>query len=563
MSLLFKAFGGCLWYYYSMSSLVDQQQEYAALSKSELLSLLSGKDELIGSHEQDRSDHLQLIQSLDKALKEKQQLIRAQQQHIEKIEAYLRLSRIQRFGSSSEKMPWQVDLFDEAELAVAISELEAELPEEDLPERARSRKRPQRGFSDKLPRVVIQLALTDEDKAGASKTFFVKVKEELDVVPARARVLEYWQEKAVFEGDHGETLVRAATRPVHPLGKCKASLSLLAYIMVAKYADGLPLYRLEGILSRYGGSISRTAMANWIIRLEDVFKPLLNLMREHQLQGDYLQADETRLQVLKETGKAATSDKWMWVIRGGPPDEPVVLFEYDPSRSGEVASRLLSGFKGILQADGYSGYNAICRDEDIRRIGCMDHCRRKFVEAAKASPQPGKAGKHGKVSKADTAISMIRKLYRIEEQMRDLTPAEKQLIRQRQAKPMLDDLKVWLERNVSRVPKDSLTRTAINYMLNQWEYISYYCEDGRLHISNALAENAIRPFAVGRRAWLFSDTPRGARASAACYSLVETARANGLEPYAYISQVLQHIGTANTVEQLEALLPWNAKDVLS
>jgi hypothetical protein len=375
--------------------------------------------------------------------------------------------------------------------------------------------------------------------------------------------LEYWQERAVFEDDHGDTVVKSAPRPIHPLGKCKASLALLAYILVAKYADGLPLYRLEGILARYGGSISRTAMANWIIRLEDVFKPLLNLMREHQVQGDYLQADETRLQVLKETGKAATSDKWMWLIRGGPPDQPVVLFEYDPSRSGEVPKRLLSGFKGILQADGYSGYNAICRDEQIRRIGCMDHCRRKFVEAAKAAPKTDKAAKSGKVSKADMAISMIRKLYRIEGEIKDLDPVEKKRIRQKLAKPALDEIKIWLDKNSSRVPKDSLTRTAMTYMLNQWEYLTYYCEDGRLHISNALAENAIRPFAVGRRAWLFSDTPRGARASATCYSLVETAKANKLEPFAYINYLLQHIATADTVEKLEALLPWNVKSELS
>ena len=563
MSLFFKAFLGRLWYHYVMSSAAKQPPKYAALSKSELLSLLSDKDELIALHDRDRSTHLQVIESQDKVLKEKQQLIRAQQNHIEKIEAYLRLAQVQRFGSSSEKMSCQVDLFDEAELAVALSELEAELPEEDLPKQARPKKSPQRGFSDNLPRVVIQLPLDESEKAGASKTFFVKVKEELDVIPAQARVLEYWQEKAVFEDDHGGTVVKAAARPVHPLGKCKASLSLLAYILVAKYADGLPLYRLEGILARYGGSISRTAMANWIIRLEDVFKPLLNLMREHQVQGDYLQADETRLQVLKETGKSATSDKWMWVVRGGPPAQPVVLFEYDPSRSGEVATRLLSGFEGVLQADGYSGYNAICRDENIRRIGCMDHCRRKFVDAVKGAPKSGKAVRKGKVSKADVAISMIRKLYRIEDQIKDLAPAEKKLIRQQQAKPALEDLKVWLGKNVSRVPKDSLTRKAINYMLNQWEYLTYYCEDGHLHISNALAENAIRPFAVGRRAWLFADTPRGARASAACYSLVETARANGLEPYAYIRHILEHIGTADTVEKLEALLPWNAKDALS
>lgn len=527
----------------AMSPAPKPTQDYAALEQSELLARLAEQD--------------QIVQRQNKVIKDRDQLIRAQRQHIEKIEAYLNLAKVQRFGSNSEKMSWQVDLFDEAELELALCDLEAQIPAEVLPRP--KRKAPIRGFSDKLPRVRVEHRLGDDEKAGATRTFFVKTKEELDIVPAQARVLEHYQEKAVFDDVQGGDRIKVAGRPVHPLGKSMASLSLLAYIVVSKYADGLPLYRLEGILKRYGGSVTRTAMANWIIRLEDVFKPLLNLMREHQLQGDYLQADETRLQVLKETGKAATSDKWMWVVRGGPPDEPVVLFEYDPSRSGEVPRRLLAGFRGILQADGYSGYNAICRDEDIRRIGCMDHCRRKFVEASKSAP----VRQAGKVSKADVAIGKIRKLYRIEQKISELSPAEKRKVREQLAKPALVELKTWLESNLGKVPKNSLTRTAMQYMLNQWEYISYYVEDGRLHISNALAENAIRPFAVGRRAWLFSDSPRGARASATCYSLIETAKANGLEPSAYIRHVLEHIGAADTVEKLEALLPWYARESMT
>lgn len=298
-------------------------------------------------------------------------------------------------------------------------------------------------------------------------------------------------------------------------------------------------------------------MANWVIRLEEVFRPLINLMREHQIHSDYLQADETRVQVLKETGKKATSDKWMWVIRGGPPDQPVVLFEYDPSRAGAVPARLLEGFQGILQADGYSGYNQICRDNGIRRIGCLDHCRRKFVEASKAAAPSGKTKKNSTVSKADVAIGMIRKLYRIEDKIKDLDPEQKKAMRQKLSVPALAEFKAWLDKNASRVLKDSLTWTAINYTLNQWEYLTYYCEDGKLHISNALAENAIRPFAVDRRNWLFSDTSRGAKASATCFSLVETAKANNLEPYQYLHHVLQNIAAADTLEKLEALLPWN------
>jgi transposase len=494
------------------------------------------------------------VPELLQALEQKDHIIEEQRKLLRLMEEKLRLAQIRRFGASSEKQPHMGDLFDEAELEAALDDIEAQLPPDETSPLPRQRRKPRQRFSDQLPRVQIHLTLSDEQKAGASKTFFTKVKEELDIVPAQARVLEYWQEKAVFDDDTGGQRIETAGRPIHPLGKCIASVQLLAYLLVAKYADALPLYRLEQILKRYGGAITRTTMANWVIRLDDVFKPLINLLREHQLGGDYLQVDETRIQVLKETGKAATSDKWMWLVRGGPPDRPAVLFEYDVSRGEHVPSRLLAGFAGVLQADGYAGYNDVCRNNAIIRIGCWDHARRKFVEASKATPAKKKGDK---VSKADVALSQIRKLYAIEKKLGELDAEQKTIQRQRLSQPVLDDLKTWLETNQRRVPKDSLTAVAINYTLNQWEELVGYCQDGRLHISNALAENAIRPFAVGRRNWLFSDTPRGARASATCYSLIETAKANGLEPSAYLSHVLQHIGAADTVEKLEALLPWN------
>ncbi|RLA40988.1 MAG: IS66 family transposase [Gammaproteobacteria bacterium] len=527
-----------------MQSAIKKQQKqgsYEGLSASQLLAILAEKDDLLQVHQ--------------KHLGDKDHIILEQGKRIDLLEEYLRLAAVQKFGVSSEKLAFQSDLFDEAEIEVTLSELEEQLPEED---RIRPKKKKRkRGFSDKLPRVKIHLTLTDEEKEGAIKTFFTKVKEELEFIPAQVKVLEYWQEKAVFNNNNGEDLIVAAQRPVHPLGKCFASPTLLAYIIASKYADGLPLYRLEGMLKRYGGDISRSNMANWIIRLQDTFQPLINLIREVQLEGNYLQADETRIQVLKETGKTAQSDKWMWVIRGGPPDKQSVLFEYDPSRAGAVAERLLDGFGGVLQADGYSGYSKVCRSAGITRIGCFDHARRKFVEASRAAEAKGTPKKAGQPTKADVALNKIRRLYAIEKSIKDLEHDKKKQARQKLSVPMLEDLKPWLEKNVSRVPKDSLTHKAINYTLNQWEYLIGYCEDGQLNISNALAENAIRPFAVGRRAWLFADTSHGARASATCYSLVESAKANGLEPYAYLHHVLAHIAAADTLEKLEALLPWN------
>jgi transposase len=501
------------------------------------------------------------VEQKDRLLKEQDQIIGQHKKQIAEYKKLLklfeeaeRLSKLKRFASSSEKSIFQISFFDEAELEEALSDIERQIPDEDSPKKKPRKKR--QGFSDKLPRVRVELTLTEEEKTGAINTFFTKVKEELDIIPAQAQVIEYWQEKAVFGEEIGETKMVSAKRPAHPLGKSIASMALLAYILVSKYADSLPLYRLETILKRYGGNITRTTMANWIIRLDDVFTPLINLLREHQLSCDYLQADETRVQVLKEDGKAATSDKWMWLIRGGPPQQPVVLFNYDASRSEAVPVRLLEDFKGVLQTDGYAGYNQVCRNNGITRIGCWDHARRKFIEASKAAPAKKKGHQ---VSKADVAVGKIRKLYAIESKIKDLEPELKKQQRQKLSKPLLDDFKDWLEKNISRVPKNSLTYKAIYYSLNQWDLLVGYCDDGQLNISNALAENAIRPFAIGRKNWLFSDTSRGAKASATCYSLIETAKANGLEPYKYLHYVLQHIAEAKTVDDIEALLPWNMK----
>ena len=528
-----------------------QSPDYRGLSTEELLVLIAEKDAKI---EAACSEKIAAEDQMAAAVLARDKRIKSQERIIKLLEEQLRLARIRKFAASSEKLPFQIGLFDEAELEVSLTELDEQIAEEEPPARPRPKTR-NRGFAEDLPRKRIELRLSEAEKIGASKTFFTKVKEELEYIPAQLNVLEYWQEKAVFDAD-GEERIVAATRPVHPLNKCFAHISLLAYIIVAKYADGLPLYRLEGILKRGGNAVSRTNMAHWVIRLEDVFKPLIHLIRESQNSGRYLNADETRIQVLKEDGRRAQTDKWMWVTCGGPPGQPSVLFEYDPSRAGAVPERLLTDFKGILQADGYTGYAGICRQNKLARIGCWDHARRKFVEAVRASDPKAKKAK-GKPSKAEVAVGKIRQLYRIESAIADDSEAQKYRKRQELAVPVLNDLKAWLEKNVSKVLKGSQTRVAMEYTLNQWEYLIGYCEHGYLNISNAKAENAVRPFAVGRKAWLFADTAHGARASAICYSLIETAKANQLEPYAYILYVLEHIGSADTVEALEALLPWN------
>lgn len=518
----------------------------------------------------DTSSLVEIVTKKDRALEEKNQIIEKKsdvieqlKQRIEYLEEYLRLERTRRFGPSSEKNPNQGELlFDEAEAIEEASPVETAL-EVIQGNNDRPKKRGRKGLSKNLPRHQVHLTLSEQEKEGAVDTFYSVVKEELDIVPPKARIIEYLQEKAVFI-DKGERQVKAAERPKHPLNKCIASINLLVYIILSKYCDGLPLYGLEAILKRYGGEITRTSMANWVIRLTIGLQPLINLLREHQLSNGYLQIDETRIKVLKEINRSPQSDKWMWVSKGGPPDKPVVLFDYDPSRGKEVAARLLDGFEGYVQCDGLGSYDAVCQHTDkITQLGCFDHARRKFVEAQKAAKTPGGKAKGNQAPcKATVALGKIGALYRLERSIKDLPPYEKYQYRKKVAVPLLAEFKIWLENNISRVVKGGLLYKAIYYSLNQWPKLIRYCEDGRLNISNAGAENAIRPFAVGRKRWLFSDTPKGAHASAMHYSLIETAKANGLNPEEYYRHILTRLPYAEKVEDVEALLPWNVKAVL-
>ncbi|PCH93576.1 MAG: IS66 family transposase [Gammaproteobacteria bacterium] len=461
-----------------------------------------------------------VIKEKSDIIAKKSDVISEQKQRIEILEEYLRLSKVKRFGASSEQTPpEQGNLFNEAEVTAA-PEPEPDPLDLSSTDDDKNKKTGRKPFDKKIPRHQVFAYLSDEDKAGAINTFFVKVREELDIVPAKVQILEYMQEKAVFKDEQGNSTIKLADMVKNPIAKAMGSVNLMTYVVVAKYVDGLPLHRLEKIIQRYGGSISRATLANWVIGLANQVQCLVNLLREYQHTGAIIMADETRIQVLKEPDKPASSDKWMWVTLGGPPDKQSVLFDYDPSRAQAIPMRLLEGFKdGYLQADGYAGYNKVCKENNLIRVGCWDHARRKFVEAQKALPK----GKKIKASKADMALSFINKLYKIEREIKASTGAKKLAVRQEKSVPVLNKLKKWLEINQPRTAKDGLTGIAMTYLHNQWERLNVYCTDGRLSISNILAENAIRPFAIGRRAWLFADTPAGANASAIHYGLIETA----------------------------------------
>ena len=479
------------------------------------------------------------------------------------------LARQRMFGASSEQLRAQGRLFDEAE-SLAHTSTEAQDTAPQAPQQpahpsdplttltATAQVKAARGkraaLATGLPRVDVVHEVPQAQRTCPCGTPMVEIgqdiSEQLDIVPMQVRVLRHIRKRYGCPGSQHAPVT--AKLPAQPLPKSNASVDFLAMLLAVKFVDGQPLARFENVLARHHAVVPRQTLARWVIGSAGVLQPLHNLMRDVLLDGALIHMDETVVQVLKEKGKAATSNSYMWVQTGGPPDKPVVLYDYDRSRSASVPTALLEGFKGYLMTDGYDGYNAVARIDGIERLACWAHVRRRFVEATRVQPK-------GKRGRADEAVSLIGKLYGVERQYKDAAPEVRHLARQQSSVPVLAALHAWMLQHTPLVTPKSALGTALAYMGNLWAQLERYTERGDLPIDNNRCENAIRPFVIGRKAWLFSDTPAGAHASAVIYSLVQTAKANGLEPYTWLRQVLRDLPAAKTVEDVEALLPWNLR----
>ena len=518
-------------------------------------------------------------------------LVREQAFEIERLKEELRLATHKRFGASSEKAdPDQGQLFNEAEVLGSMPPAPA-ADEITVPAHSRA-KGGRKPIDDRLPRERIEHDIPEAEKlcpcgsGHARPRIGEVVTEQADIEPAKVKVVQHVRfkygpccqcdgvfppvadEREKADATSGDASAAGEPRavvvpearaiivaplPAQPIPKSMAAPGLCAFIATAKYQDGLPLYRQETILARHGLTVSRATLASWMIRLGELIVPLINLAEEVQLAYDVLQMDETTVQVLKEEGRAAQSQSRMWVRRGGSPDKPVILFNYEPTRSGKVAWRLTEDFKGYLQSDGFSGYDAVGKREGVVHIGCLAHARRKFDEAMKAQ----KAGDRGGL--AAEGLALIQRIYRIEKAAREagLTPEQRKQLRHERARPVWDELRRWLDAKRGHAPPQMLIGKAMTYLDNQWPQLIRVLSDGRLEVDNNRCENALRPFVLGRKAWLFSDTPAGAEASARLYGLIETAKANGCEPYAYLRRVFTDLPKATTLAQVDALLPWH------
>lgn len=492
--------------------------------------------------------HKEQISSRDVAIQQRDVQIKV-------LTEQVRLLKAQKFGPSSEQYsPDQLRLlFNEAELLAAATADEPDPVVIPAYERkARGHRKP---LPAQLPRVEIIYDLPESEKVCAYDGNALKVigqdtSEQLDYVPAKLRVLRHVQLK--YGCPCCDQSIKTAYKPAQLLPKCNASPSLLSHIVTAKYVDGLPLYRQEAQFERLGVEVPRVTSARWMIKASERLIPLINLMNEHCLAQPLIHLDETTLQVLKSS-KAPQSDHYLWVRCAGPPGKRMVLFDYDASRSGEVAKRLLPDYYGTILTDGYAGYGAVAGEQTLLHAGCWMHVRRKFDEARK-----GASDARIERNRAAEMLTLIRALYAIERQLKDnhADDAERLTARQQRSRPTVENIKTWIESQRVQVLPQSLLGKALSYTLNQWPKLIVFLERGDIPLDNNRAENVIRPFVIGRKNWLFCDTQAGAHASARLYSLIETAKANGLEPHAYLTRLFTELPSAQTVDDIEALLPF-------
>jgi transposase len=501
-------------------------------------------------------------------LTERDAQLLARDQRIKQLEEILRLLKAGRFGVSREKLqetPGQGALFNEVEvLAELIALAGQDAPLNATPERENkkpSKDKPGRkALASHLPRIEVRHELPEADRVcacgGVRTEISTEPSEQLDYVPAKIQVIRHLRVKYACSACEAGS-VSIAPVPAQMLPKTNAAPGLLAQIVTSKYVDALPLYRQEQIFARHGINLSRATQAAWIIGLIEPLTPLLNLMDERLRESGYIRMDETPLQVLK-SDKAPQSDHWMWVRVSGPPRERIIIFDYHPSRSSEAAERLLTGTSGYLQTDGYTAYDGVANKLHLTHVGCMAHARRRFFEAIKALPKD----QANTITAAHEAVRRIDALYAIERDLKalkDPDPQQRQTVRRARAIPLLGSLHAWaLARQAETLPSGKLG-DAFAYLLTQWPKLVRYLNDPRLALDTNVAENAIRPFALGRRNWLFADTVKGAKASAALFSLIETAKANGLEPFAYLRSLFEKLPLAKSIDDIEKLLPFNQK----
>lgn len=473
----------------------------------------------------------------------------------------LGLAKKRLFGPSSEQAPLgqEAMLFNEAEANAAPNVPE---PATETITYTRRKTPGQRDLQlANLPIEEITYDLPEDERvcpacAGALHPMGADTRVEVEIVPAIVKVVKHIRTKYACrhcERNEIKTPILTAPAPVSAFPNSLASPTAVAHIVCQKFVEGSPLYRQEQSFKRLGFELSRQTMANWMLTGAGWLEPVYERMHTHLLARDILHADETTLQVLKEVGRAAASTSYMWLYRSGREGPPIVLYDYQQTREGEHPRRFLRGFCGFLHVDGYVGYEGLA---GVTLCGCWAHARRKFVEALNVLPEPVR--KKGETL-AHAGLHLCDKLFAIERDLREATPEERFAQRHLRSQRVLEDLRVWLDEQADTVLPKSVLGGALSYCRHQWPKLTTFLMDGRLELDNNRSERSIKPFVIGRKNWLFANTARGARSSAILYSMVETAKENGLSPFAYLTHLFEQLPNINLKDPaaLDLLLPWS------
>ena len=520
------------------------------------------------------------IDDLKKIIERKDTEIAELRRQIDWFIAQIKKNNKRTFGQSSERTEYvsgveAISLFNEVEKEADPNLPEPEIEEIIVPEHTVKKHKKQAGHRDKilegLEVETIEHILNEDEKTCELHHCELQpigkevARREVEIIPAKVIVIEhvrvaYGCRSCETEGLYGANIVKADVPPAL-IPNSIASPSAVAYVMYEKYVNAMPLNRQANDLELHGLKLPRQTMANWVIFCSEKYLELVfEQMHKKLLTLDIIQDDETIVQVLKEEGRKPTTQSYMWLYRStervGP---PIVLFEYQPTRSGEHPRRFLAGYKGYIICDGYKVYDNI--SEDIKLQGCFSHCRRYYVDAVDVVPKDAR-----EECEAMKGVKFCNKLFDIERRLKNCSDEQRFQKRLELSKPVLDEFFAW----ATEMSKIALDKTrlgkAVTYTLNQWDNLSRFLEDGRLEIHNNAAEQSIRPFTVARKNFLFCDTVNGARASAVTFSIISTAQANGLNPLAYLTFLLNQMrfvvragppGSEIVAELISHLLPWS------